>query len=321
MPMTRAFISYSHADDALRAEFNKHLSLLRRQGLIDLWSDQRIPAGGEFDKHISAELEAADIIILLVSPDFMASDYCYGIEMKRAMERHQEGSAVVIPVILRPVDWHSAPFGSLKALPRDGKPVAKWPALDDAFLDVVQALRSLLAARPASTTQNPASPAPPSKVPGETAAIAPSRPRSGTLSLAREFKDIDRDSFLDEAFAYIRAYFENSLQDVGERNPGVAGRLRRISEVGFTATLYRDGSKLAGCYIRMSNGFGSDRSIGYSSNDSAQDNSYNEMLSVEADRHTLYLKPMMGNWSGPASKLTHEGAAEQLWQLFVERLT
>jgi hypothetical protein len=79
--MTRAFISYSHADDALRAEFNKHLSLLRRQGLIDLWSDQRIPAGGEFDKHISAELEAADVVILLISPNFMASDYCYGIEM------------------------------------------------------------------------------------------------------------------------------------------------------------------------------------------------------------------------------------------------
>lgn len=142
--MTRAFISYSHADDALRAEFNKHLSLLRRQGLLELWSDHRIPAGGEFDKHISAELEAADIIILLISPDFMASDYCYGIEMKRAMERHQAGSAVVIPVILRPVDWHSAPFGALKALPRDGKPVVKWPTLDDAFLDVVQALRSLL---------------------------------------------------------------------------------------------------------------------------------------------------------------------------------
>ncbi|HMS05544.1 MAG TPA: DUF4276 family protein [Burkholderiaceae bacterium] len=143
--MTRAFISYSHADDALRAEFNKHLSLLRRQGLLELWSDHRIPAGGEFDKQISAELEAADIVILLISPDFMASDYCYGIEMKRAMERHLAGSAAVIPIILRPVDWHSAPCGALKALPRDGKPVVKWPTLDDALLDVVQALRSLLA--------------------------------------------------------------------------------------------------------------------------------------------------------------------------------
>lgn len=265
---------------------------------------------GEFDKHISAELEAADIVILLISPDFMVSDYCYGIEMKRAMERHQAGSAVVIPVILRPVDWHSAPFGALKALPRDGKPVLKWPTLDDAFLDVVQAFRSLLAARSASAAQTAISPALASNEPGEASAIAPSRPRSGTLALAREFKDIDRDNFLEEAFAYIRTYFENSLQDVGERNPGIAGKLRWISEVGFTATLYRDGSKLAGCYIRISDGFGRDWNIGYSGNDSAQDNSYNEMLSVEADRHTLYLKPMMGNWSGASSKLTHEGAAK-----------
>jgi hypothetical protein len=183
--MTRAFISYSHADDALRAEFDKHLSLLRREGLIDFWSDQRIPAGGEFDKHICAELEAADVVILLVSPDFMASDYCYSIEMKRAMERHQEGSAVVVPVILRPVDWHSAPFGRLKAQPRDGQPVVKWPTLDDAFLDVVQSLRLLLAAQ-ASSTLTAASSVSPSKAPVKTPAIAASRPRSGTLSLTRE---------------------------------------------------------------------------------------------------------------------------------------
>lgn len=120
--MTRVFISYSHADDALRAEFNKHLSLLRRQGLLQLWSDHRVPAGGELDKHISAELEAADIIVLLISQDFMASDYCYGIEVKRAMGRHQGGSAVVIPVILRPVDRHSAPFGALKPCPATANP-------------------------------------------------------------------------------------------------------------------------------------------------------------------------------------------------------
>mgnify|MGYP001597089891 CR=1 FL=1 len=84
--------------------------------------------------------------------------------------------------------------------------------------------------------------------------------------------------------------------------------------------MYRDGSKLAGCYIRISGAFGRDRNIGYSGNDSAQDNSYNEMLSVETDRHTLHLKPMMANWSGSTPKLTYEGAAEKLWQLFIERL-
>jgi len=210
--MTRAFISYSHADDALRAEFDKHLSLLRRQGLIELWSDHRIPAGGDFENHISAELEAADIIILLVSPDFMASDYCFGVEMKRAMERHHHGSAIVVPVIARPVDWHSAPFGTLKALPRDGKPVVKWSTVDDAFLDIVQALRSLQAARTAQASKSVVVAAAPSATSGHPVAAAPPRPRSGTLSLAREFKDIDRDNFLDEAFIYIQTFFQNSLQ-------------------------------------------------------------------------------------------------------------
>jgi hypothetical protein len=319
--MTRAFISYSHADDTLRAEFDKHLSLLRRQGLLELWSDHRIPAGGDFEKHISAELEAADIIMLLVSPDFMASDYCFGVEMKRAMERHHQGLAVVVPVIVRPVDWHSAPFGALKALPRDGKPVVKWTTLDDGFLDAVQALRSLLAARAGPASKSIDAVAVPGALSGHPVAAAPPRPRSGTLSLAREFKDIDRDNFLDEAFIYIQTFFQNSLQDIGERNPGVEGKLRRISEVGFTATLYRDGSKLTGCYIRISGSFGRDRNIGYSSNDSAQDNSFNQMLSVETDRHTLHLKPMMASWSGSTPNLTHEGAAEKLWQLFIERLT
>lgn len=321
--MTRAFISYSHADDSLRAEFNKHLALLRRQGLLDVWTDHRIPPGGEFDQHISAELEAADIVVLLVSPDFMNSDYCVGIEMKRAMERHSAATATVVPVILRPVDWQSAPFGILKVLPRDGKPVVKWPTLDDAFLDVVQALRQLLeqrAAPGAARTRNPAQAAEATSI-RENPAVARPRPRSGTLSLAREFTDIDRDNFLDEAFDYIRSYFENSLQDLGERNAGIEGKLRRTSEIGFTATLYRNGSKLSGCYIRIANGFGRSRSIGYSADDHAVDNSYNEMLNVEADRHNLHLKPMMGGWSGQTQGLTIEGAAEKLWRLFIEHLT
>lgn len=133
---------------------------------------------------------------------------------------------------------------------------------------------------------------------------------------------MDRDRFLDEAFTYILSFFENSLQDVGERNPAIEGRIRRISEVGFAATIYRNGSKLGGCYIRISSGMGSrTRSIGYSGNDSGEDNSYNEILTVEADSHNLHLKASLSNWSGQSSNLTFEGAAEKLWQLFVERLT
>ena len=142
--LARIFISYSHKDEPLRAELEKHLALLKRQGELDIWTDHRILPGSELNSEINAGLESADIIMLLVSSDFLASDYCFSVEMKRAMDRQQKRTAVVVPVILRACDWHSAPFGGLKALPTDGRPVMKWPSQDDALLDVVQHLRKLL---------------------------------------------------------------------------------------------------------------------------------------------------------------------------------
>lgn len=135
------FYSYAHEDEALRDELEKNLTLLRRQGVVSGWHDRQIGAGEEWAGQIDEHLESAGIILLLVSPDFIASDYCWDKEMTRAMERHQEGTARVIPVILRPVDWHSAPFGRLQALPRNGKAVTTWKNRDKAFLDVTRGIR------------------------------------------------------------------------------------------------------------------------------------------------------------------------------------
>src|SRR4051812_5748490 len=115
--VTRLFISYSHKDEALRAELDKHLTQLRRESQLDIWSDHRILVGKEIDAEISEALESADVIMLLLSSDFLASDYCYGIEMARAMERHERREAIVLPVLLRPCDFHTAPFRKLKATP------------------------------------------------------------------------------------------------------------------------------------------------------------------------------------------------------------
>ncbi|MGH9840656.1 MAG: TIR domain-containing protein [Blastocatellia bacterium] len=135
------FISYSHHDDELRQELDKHLSGLRRQGVISVWHDRRIVAGEEWAREIDDNLEAADIILLLVSPDFIASDYCYDIEMKRAVERHDAGEAIVIPVILRACLWQGAPFGKIQGLPRDAKPVASATNRDEAFTEVVTGIQ------------------------------------------------------------------------------------------------------------------------------------------------------------------------------------
>jgi hypothetical protein len=131
------FISYSHRDDELRAQLETHLAMLKRKGVVRGWSDRRITAGQEWDKQIDRHLESADIILLLVSPDFLASDYCYDIEVTRAMQRHEGGGARVVPIILRHCDdWQSAPFGKLQALPKDARPVTDWPDRDKAFADV-----------------------------------------------------------------------------------------------------------------------------------------------------------------------------------------
>ena len=110
--MTTIFFSYSHKDEELRARLETALTTMKRQGLIEAWNDRRLLAGDDFSKGISEALERAEIILLLVSPDFIASDYCYNIEMTRALERHETGEARVIPIILRAYIWHTTPFGN-----------------------------------------------------------------------------------------------------------------------------------------------------------------------------------------------------------------
>lgn len=137
------FICYARADEELKQKLEQHLRLLKRLGLVDIWHDRNISAGTEWQQEIDRHLNNAQIILLLISPDFMDSDYCYGVEMKRAMERHARGEACVIPVILRPVIWHSAPFGKLQALPRDAEPVTSrnWHTLDEAFFSIAKGIQ------------------------------------------------------------------------------------------------------------------------------------------------------------------------------------
>src|SRR5713101_9728744 len=131
MPVT-ILICYAREDEALLNKLKTHLRPLQRQGLIDVWYDRNISAGTEWEPEIKEHLNSAQIVLLLVSPDFMGSDYCYSIEMKQALERHARGEAKVIPVILRSVYWHGEPLGKLQALPTDGKPVTDpdWHNLD-----------------------------------------------------------------------------------------------------------------------------------------------------------------------------------------------
>src|SRR6266516_2666257 len=139
------FYSYAHEDASLRETLEKHLSTLKWQKLITSWYDRNISAGQERAHEIDSHLNSAHIILLLVSVDFIASEYCWSVEVTRAMERHHRGEARVIPIILRPADWKDTPFGHLQVLPATTKPITSWPNLDEAFLHVVEEIRSVIA--------------------------------------------------------------------------------------------------------------------------------------------------------------------------------
>src|SRR5579884_4136515 len=127
---------YAREDQPLLKKLRIHLAPLQRQGLITIWCDTDINAGAEWEKDIKKHLNTAQIILLLISPDFMASDYCYSTEMQRALERHERKEARVIPIIFRPTMWKGAPFDKLQMLPTNAKPVRNWPTEDDALNDV-----------------------------------------------------------------------------------------------------------------------------------------------------------------------------------------
>lgn len=141
------FISYSHADEKHREQLEKHLSPLRHQGLVDVWHDRKIIGGMSWKKEIDQQLESSDIVLMLISADFVSSDYCYGVEMERALQRHKEGTAIVVPIMLRPVSYSGLPFADLQMLPKDAKPISEWRTRDAAWTSIAKALSLIVRSR------------------------------------------------------------------------------------------------------------------------------------------------------------------------------
>lgn len=316
--MATLFFSYSHEDEALRDQLEKQLAMLKRQGVIETWHDRRIGAGDDWSAAIDRHVESDDIILLLVSPDFLASDYCYDVEMQRAMERHTAGQAVVIPVVLRPCDWHGAPFGKLQAVPKDGKPVTLMPDIDQALLEVARAVRAAAESITGHAAPPRGSVSPPRReLPAGTDQSA--APRSSNLRLAKEFSERDRDAFRLEAFEYIARFFESSLAELEARNPGIETSFRRVDANRFTAAVYRNGKAEARCTIYMGGGHFQSGGIAYVSAETNESDAFNEQLTVHSDDQAMFLQPMGMAFHGGErdTNLSFEGAAEFLWTMFI----
>lgn len=315
--MVSLFFSYSHRDEDLRDRLEVHLAMLKNQGVIETWHDRRITVGDEVDAAIDANLASADIILLLVSPDFLASKYCYSVEARAAMERHAAKTARVIPVILRPCEWRETPFGKLLAAPSDGRPVTKWPDIDEAFLDITQKIRAAAGVTHSSPVPRLVSGASP--VAPEAHVVGP---RSSNLRLRKQFTDADRDRFFDEAFEYMARFFEQSLSELKARNPGIDAAFKLITRQEFSAVVYRDGKTVTRVSIRADGAGGFTKGITYSANLTDR-GGFNELMRVENDEQGLFLKPLGMNIlhrSRGEAHLTFEGAAEYYWSMFIEPL-
>jgi hypothetical protein len=135
------FCSYAHQDEKFRSQLESHLALLSQQKAIQVWHDRRIEPGANWKKEIDDNLDRAQIVLLLVSADFLSSQYCMGIEMKRALARQESGETRVIPILIRTCDLEGAPFGGLQWLPTGSKPVKSWSDRDAAWTDVAKGVR------------------------------------------------------------------------------------------------------------------------------------------------------------------------------------
>jgi hypothetical protein len=195
------FFSYAHGDEGFRAELAKHLKLLERQGVLKSWSDRVLTAGSEWRGQIDAQLDAADIVLLLVSPDFIASDYCYDVELAHALRRHNTGGCVVVPVFLREIDFSGAPFSELQGLPTDAQPVAKWADRDAAFADVARGIRKLARTIASAADVEPISTAP--------AGVTDGTARKRDLERIKLYRDLfDRFAFS------VPCIFEGAVESV-----------------------------------------------------------------------------------------------------------
>ena len=317
--MLRVFISYSHKDESVKQELDTHFAMLKRTS-IDVWHDRRIEAGENIDHAIDVNLLNSDIIILLVSKDFIASEYCFDIEMAKALELHHSGSARVFPVIVGVCDWHDTPFGKLNALPQDGKPIDKFPDRNEGFMQVVKAVKDF-AKNKGSIAKKPLT---------QTAQLAETHlqsvlPRSGNLRVKHTFTDKEAHDFVESAFEYISNYFEASLKELENRNDGIESKFTRLDATHFVARIYKNGKCVSECKIWQSSKRMMGGDICYSSDTSSGDNSMNAWVSLQNDGYQQYFtNPGFGfgqyGMGNQERQLTNEGVAEEFWASLISPL-
>lgn len=309
MPL-HAFISYSHVDEKHLERLHKHMAMLQRDGTIDDWSDHQIVPGDNVGREIDKSLARSSLFIALVSPDYLASNYCYEKEFQWALELAAGGTLRIVPVILEPCDWLSSPFSQFLALPKDGKAISEWANHNVAYLDVIKGLRRVAEAdTPAASATDSAS----------TRGVATGATRR--LKIKQEFDAIQRSDFADEAFSAIRDYFRSSCGEISGVED-LRAKFESMSDTAFTCTIVNRGMTRgrgeAHITVRNDKGRNHFGDISYVYEAHAEPGTSNGSIRVEADDYNMYLT-MNDFMSREDAKYDAQQAAEALWLDFVKQ--
>ena len=306
----RAFLSYSHADEKALERLHKHLAVLRRDGSLAAWTDHAILAGDNLDDEITAQLEESDLFIAIVSPDYLASKYCYEREFQRALERAEGGAMRIVAIIIEPCDWLSTPLHKLMALPKDGKPISEWTNPNNAYLDVVTQLRRLLSVKPADA--------------GRAAAAAPVEQAARRVRLKRDFDAIEKAEFVDRTYQVMRRYFEEAAAELSQASEDLRTRLEDMDQNAFTCSLVNRARQSGGeAHITVRNAKGRESfhgDLSYIFEKHAAASSSHGGIRVEADDYQLFLTTERFSMGRDGTvRFTPERVAEWLWNEFVQR--
>ncbi|MFP4381880.1 MAG: toll/interleukin-1 receptor domain-containing protein [Candidatus Sumerlaeia bacterium] len=324
--MINVFFSYSHKDEDLRNRLETHLAALRRDGHINLWHDREIKAGDNFKNEIDSNLASSDLILLLISADFISSDYCYNIEFEKALKMHERKEARIVPVILHHCDWQATQLADFLATPTDGKPITSYTNIDEAFTIVAKEIRSVVESiiedkdlaneigiQPDNFRKN---------APYHNANHETKPQRSSNLRVKRKFSDYEKQTFLQEGYDYIKRYFSNSLSELEKRNQCVTTHFNEDGGNTFEAKIFVNGEMKSYCSISIAPSHWSNNMIRYSSNPNNGPNTMNDSLNLGDDGYIQFFSGNTGfiSHQSNSNQLSNEGAAEYFWESFIRYL-
>jgi len=294
----RLFISYSHADEALLQRLHKHLAQLQRDGSVAGWYDREIRAGERFDAEIERELAQADVFLACVSPDYIASNYCFEKELQTALKREGRGELAIVPVVFEPCEWRETELRQFKAVPNDGKAVTEHTNQNVALLDVVTELRRLV-----SSTQ--------AVIETKSATSPASGSPSHRYRIKRDHDELHKRDFVEGAFAEIYKFFEASVEELSSIAE-IEARLSPLAPDHFSCTIINRGLRrgFETLHVRLGGSWGA-IDIQYGERNSS--GTSNGGFGVEADEYQLYLRPVMFRISGEVKRVSAREAAQMLW--------